>query len=98
MDLFTLLFRSIIHTVNSSLTILIVLGIPLVIWAIVMVLSLREVVATEEDRRSEAELYAESAPQFSRDYTGKVWVERRRKGFFRPLGHRNVRPPGEPED
>ncbi len=78
--------------------ILIVLGIPLLIWAIVMLLSLREVVKPEEERRSEADLYAESAPQFSRDYTGKIWVERRRKGFFRPLGNRNVRPPGEPED
>ncbi len=78
--------------------ILLVLGIPLLLWVVVMVLSLPEVVTSEQERRSEAELYAESAPQFSRDYTGRVWVERRRRGFFRPLGHRNVRPPGETEE
>ena len=78
--------------------VLLVLGLPLLVWTIVMVLSLPKVVQSEQERRSEANPYAESAPQFSRDYTGRVWVERRRRGFFRPLGHRNVRPPGEPED
>jgi hypothetical protein len=63
-----------------------------------MILSLPQVVETEAERRVQAEYEAQNAPQFSRDYTGKLWVERRRRSFFRPLGHRNVRPPGEPEE
>jgi hypothetical protein len=80
------------------LTILIFLAIPILIWVVVMVLSLPEVVEPEEERRPVAELYAEGAPRFTRDYTGKLWVERRRKGFFRTLRGRNVPPPGEKEE
>ncbi len=73
--------------------ILIFLGIPLLLWAILMLLSLPQVLETEEDWQKLQELEAEEPPHFARDYSGRLWVEKRRKSFFRPI-HRRARPPG----
>ncbi len=81
-----------------NLAVLIFLAIPIVVWLLIMLLSLPEVVESEQERRPISELYAEGAPRFTRDYTGRLWVERRRRDFFRPIRqHRRAPPPGDEE-
>ncbi len=91
------------------MSILIFLGIPILIWAVIMLLSLREVVAPEETRPTEikpadpkptiqAQPNLESTLPFSRDYTGRVWVDRKQKGAMPKIRRRGVTPPNELEE
>ncbi len=68
--------------------ILIFLGIPTLVCTVLMILSLPQVLETEEDIRKLQELESEEPPRFMRDYTGRVWVEKQHKGFFRTLPRR----------
>ncbi len=83
---------------GRKLSILIFVGIPILLWAAIMLLSLREVVAPEEKQRAPARADSDSIPHFSRDYTGRVWVDPKRKGFFRTIRRRGVTPPNELEE
>jgi hypothetical protein len=79
-----------------QMAILIFLGIPLALWLLVMLLSLPEVVEPrEEEKPGLWKLYPDGAPQFKLDYSGKLWVEKKRKGFFKTL-RRPIIPPDEP--
>ncbi len=77
------------------MAILIFLGIPILIWAVIMILSLPVVVAPREEKPGLWELYPDGAPQFKLDYSGKLWVDKRRKGYFKTLRRPNI-PPDEP--
>ncbi len=86
------------------MSILIFLGIPILLWAVVMLLSLREDGKSEETPREELKPQAppqpdsENALHFSRDYTGRVWVDRKRKGVFPTIRRRGVTPPNDLEE
>ncbi len=80
------------------MNILIFLGIPILVWVVILVLSLRQVIAPEEHTPVETKPDAESIPRFSRDYTGRVWVDPKQKGFFRTIRRRGVTPPNELEE
>ncbi len=83
-----------------KLAILIIVGIPLLVWVVVMVVSLPAVVGREEKPEIHVPTAFDSAnaPPFSRDYTGRIWVDKKRKGFFVPIRRRTVGPPDEPEE
>ncbi len=86
------------------MSILIFLGIPILLWTVIMLLSLREVVAPAETPPAEAEPTIQAQPNFestlpfSRDYTGRVWVERKQKGAMPTIRRRGVTPPNELEE
>ncbi len=73
--------------------ILIFLGIPVLVCVILMTLTLPLVLETDEDIQRLKELESEEPPRFMRDYTGRVWVDKQHKGFFRTLRRR----PGPPD-
>ncbi len=76
------------------MSILIFAGIPVLVSVILIILSLPQVLETEEDIQRLQHLDSEEPPRFTRDYAGRVWVDRRHKGFFRTIRHR----PGVPTD
>ncbi|MGB8648149.1 MAG: hypothetical protein WCF84_23130 [Anaerolineae bacterium] len=78
--------------------ILIFLGIPVLVCVILMLLSLPQVLETEEDLRRLQQLDSEEPPHFARDYSGRVWVDRRHKGFFRQLRRRSKTPSDDSTD
>ncbi len=86
------------------MSILIFLGIPILIWSVIMLLSLREVVTREAPPRAEPKLRVLPKPDspnalpFSRDYTGRVWVDRKQKGTFPTIRRRGVTPPNDLEE
>ncbi len=86
------------------MSILIFAGIPTLIWIVIMLLSLREVVAPEETRSAETKPTVQAQPNlestlpFSRDYTGRVWVDRKQKGTLPTIRRRGVTPPNELEE
>ncbi len=75
------------------MNILIFLGIPILVCVVLIILTLPLVLETDEDIRRLKELESEEPPHFTRDYTGRVWVDKRHKGFFRTLPRR----PGPPD-
>jgi hypothetical protein len=83
---------------EGTLTILIFLGIPILVWTVVMIRSLPQVVPPSEEEPEPVNPDIDGAPHFTLDYTGRLWVERRRKGFFRPIRRRRAPPPGEREE
>lgn len=73
-------------------------GLPLLVWVVVMILSLRQVVAPEEEPVEPVNPDVDGAPLFTLDYTGRLWVDRRRKGFFRRIRRRRPTETREPEE
>jgi hypothetical protein len=80
------------------LAILLILGIPMLVWAVVMIRSLPQVVPPPEEQIEPVNPDVDGAPQFTLDYSGRLWIDRRRKGFFRRIRRRRVLPPREPEE
>jgi hypothetical protein len=80
------------------LAILIFLGVPILLWVVVMILSLRQVVPPTEEPAKPVNPDVDGAPYFTLDYTGRLWIDRRRKGFFRRIRRRQAMPPGEKEE
>ncbi len=80
------------------MNVLIFLGIPIFVWVVFLLLSLGQVVEPEEERPTEAESPTESLPRFTRDYSGRLWVDRKQKGAFPILRRRGIRPPDDLEE
>ncbi len=80
------------------MTILVLLGIPILLWVVIVLLSLPKVVEHEEEQETLTHPETQPAPRFTLDYTGKLWVEKGRKEFFKPIRRRGVTPPGEEEE
>jgi hypothetical protein len=80
------------------LAILLFLGIPMLVWAVVMIRSLSQVVPPPEEQVEPVNPDVDGAPQFTLDYSGRLWIDRRRKGFFRRIRRRRTLPPREPEE
>lgn len=78
--------------------IVLLLGLPLLVWVVVMIWSLRRVVDPSEKVEEPVNPDVDGAPLFTLDYTGRLWVDRRRKGFFRRIRRRRPVAPGEPEE
>ncbi len=68
--------------------IVIFLGIPVLVCVVLMILTLPLVLETDADIQRLKELDSEEAPRFMRDYSGRVWVDKQHKGFFRTLRRR----------
>ncbi len=83
---------------GSNVTILVLLGIPILLWAAIMLLSLRKDIEREEDPNAVANAETQKAPRFALDYTGRLWVEKGRKEFFKPIRRRGVTPPDQEEE
>ncbi len=79
------------------MSILIFLGFPVFICVVLLILSLPHVLETEEDLKRLQHLDQEEPPRFARDYSGRVWVDKRQKGFFRTIRRRSAPPPGDSE-
>jgi hypothetical protein len=78
------------------MAILIFIGIPILIWVLIMLLSLPTVVEPpREEPPGIWKLYPDGAPQFRLDYSGKLWVDKKKKGYFKTLRRPNI-PPEEP--
>ena len=79
------------------MSILIFLGVPVLVCVVLMMLSRPHVLETEEDLKRLQNLDQEEPPRFARDYAGRVWVDKRQKGFFRTIRRRSSTPPGQQE-
>ena len=77
------------------MAILIFLGIPVLVWVLIMLVSLPLVVSPREEKPGVWKLYPDGPPQFQLDYSGKLWIDRKHKGFFRSLRRPHL-PPEEP--
>ncbi len=81
------------------MSIVLFVGIPILIWVVIMLLSLREPERPEQEKgTTPANTYAVETPPFARDYTGRLWVDKRRKGFFVAVHRRGFGPPGGPDE
>lgn len=78
--------------------IVLLLGLPLLVWVVVMMLSLRPAGDPSEKTEKPLNPDVDGAPLFTLDYTGRLWVDRRRKGFFRRIRRRRPVTPREPEE
>ncbi len=74
------------------MTVLLFVGIPILVWVMLVIVTLPRLVDAKPDTPSATPQSDEPAPRFTRDYTGRLWIEKRRKGFFRPLRRRRPRP------
>jgi hypothetical protein len=70
----------------------------MLVWAVVMIRSLRESAPPPEEQVEQMNPDVNGAPRFTLDYSGRLWIDRRRKGFFRRIRRRQPLPPHEPEE
>lgn len=77
--------------------IFIFLGIPMLAWVLVMIYSLVQERMPAKERTEPINPDVDGAPQFTLDYSGRLWIDRRRKGFFRRIRRRRTLPPNETE-
>lgn len=85
----------------SSALILLFVAVPLAIYLVVMLLSMRkmdepEPMLIEEDKPQEPyKLYPKGPPRYTLDYRGRLWIDKKQKGLFRTVRRPNL-PPDEP--
>ncbi len=78
------------------MAILIFVGIPILLWLLIVILSLPTVVEPPREEPSGIwKLYPDGPPQYKLDYRGNLWIDKKRKSFFKPLRRPNI-PPEEP--
>jgi hypothetical protein len=81
---------------RADMAILIFLGIPILFWVAIMILSLPTVVSPPDEKPGVLwDIYPDGPPQFQLDYSGKLWVAKKQKSYFRPLRRPGI-PPDEP--
>ena len=80
------------------MAILVFLGFPILVWAVVMILTLPQVVPPRDEQSEPVNPDVDGAPLFTLDYTGRLWIDRRRKGFFRRIRRPRKSPPLGPEE
>ncbi len=75
--------------------ILIFVGIPLLVWVVVMLLSLGEPGSAKAEKPGRWNIYTDGSPQYRFDYQGRLWVEKKKKGLFQVIKDPKI-PPDQP--